>query len=139
LIVGAGPSETQIDEQIRSSRYSSSFRRTPFQSDIEQVIAGLDAIVVCSDHEGVPMSVLEAAALGVPIISVPLPSLQEIIASGVRGRIARGASPEAIAAAIEEQFSEKLQPAALPGPDWVYSSATMARHYKRLYDEMMVA
>jgi L-malate glycosyltransferase len=41
-------------------------------------IASLDAIIMCSDHEGTPMTALEALALGTPLIAHDVGGLKEI-------------------------------------------------------------
>jgi glycosyltransferase involved in cell wall biosynthesis len=37
--------------------------------DIKNCIYGLDAVVMCSDHEGLPMTALESIAIGTPLIA----------------------------------------------------------------------
>lgn len=49
------------------------------RSDIATCIGGLDALVICSDHEGLPMISLEAAALGVPTVAHAVGGLVEVI------------------------------------------------------------
>jgi L-malate glycosyltransferase len=39
------------------------------RTDIHSCIASLDIMIMCSDHEGMPMAALEALALGVPVIA----------------------------------------------------------------------
>ncbi len=39
------------------------------RKDIKNCIYGLDALVMCSDHEGLPMTALECIAIGTPLIA----------------------------------------------------------------------
>ncbi len=48
--------------------------------DVANCIAGLDAVVMCSDHEGMPMVALETLALGVPLIAHNVGGLRELLA-----------------------------------------------------------
>lgn len=49
------------------------------RTDIPSCIASLDAIIMCSDHEGTPMVALEAMALGTPLIAHSIGGLKEIL------------------------------------------------------------
>ena len=49
------------------------------RQDIATCVAGLDALVICSDHEGMPMISLEAAALGVPVVAHAVGGLTEVV------------------------------------------------------------
>jgi L-malate glycosyltransferase len=49
------------------------------RSDIATCIGGLDALVVCSDHEGMPMAALEAAALEVPTVAHAVGGLVDVV------------------------------------------------------------
>ena len=49
------------------------------RGDIARCLAGLDALVICSDHEGMPMTALEAAAVGVPTVAHAVGGLTEVI------------------------------------------------------------
>lgn len=136
FIVGGGPLADELAEQLRQSPYASRIHALGFRRDVLNIIVALDAIVVCSEHEGVPMSVLEGAALGIPIVTVPLSSIEAIIVSGARGTIADSSSPQALAQAISESVKKSKPNVRFLGDDWEYSSATMARRYKGLYDEL---
>lgn len=50
------------------------------RTDTPSCIASLDAIIMCSDHEGTPMTALEALALGIPLIAHNVGGLKEILA-----------------------------------------------------------
>lgn len=47
--------------------------------DIATCIGGLDALVICSDHEGLPMTALEAASLAVPTVAHAVGGLVEVV------------------------------------------------------------
>ena len=43
-----------------------------YRDDIYDVIRAMDIFVFCSDHEGLPMALLEALYLGVPVVARPV-------------------------------------------------------------------
>lgn len=49
--------------------------------DIRRAIAGLHAVVICSDHEGLPMTALETLALGVRLVAHDTGGLSELLAT----------------------------------------------------------
>lgn len=50
--------------------------------------AEIDLLVICSDHEGLPMVALEGMAQGVPVLSLPLGDLPVLIKHGKNGLLA---------------------------------------------------
>lgn len=135
-IVGDGPQSGAIESLIRQCGHGDRFHMLGFREDVLQVIAALDALVVCSDHEGTPMSVLEAAALAVPIVTVPLPSIAAVLASGARGVIAAGGTGRAIADAIDKALAAPR--GAMLDDSWKYSARQMAAGYQSLYSDLLV-
>jgi glycosyltransferase involved in cell wall biosynthesis len=49
------------------------------RKDMAACISSLDAIVMCSDHEGTPMTALEAMALGTPLVAHKVGGLAEVL------------------------------------------------------------
>ena len=55
------------------------------QNDVRPFIAAADVMVLPSYREGLPMSVLEAMAMGKPIITTDVPGCRETVEQGVNG------------------------------------------------------
>ena len=56
-----------------------------WQDDVSLVLAASDVYLMVSDNEGMPVSVLEAAASGLPIVSTRVGSIDEVVEDGVSG------------------------------------------------------
>lgn len=68
----------------------------------EDLFARADAYVQPSHHEGMPLSVLEAMARGLPVIATRVGALPEVIADGHTGRLVPPGRPDALAGVMRE-------------------------------------
>ncbi len=75
---------------------------------IADVMALADLVVLPSYREGTPRVLLEAAAMGKPIVATDVPGCREVVQDGYNGRLVPLQDPEALAAAITE-FLENPQ------------------------------
>ena len=84
-LAGEGPMLSRIRDSIAKYGLERRFLLKGFIVDIDEFYEGLDAYINTSIHEGIPMSVLEAMALGVPTIAPRVGGLAEIVTDGVDG------------------------------------------------------
>ena len=68
-IFGDGSLKSKLVEQVATLDMSEHITFHGHRSDIRSCINSLDAVVMCSDHEGLPMTALECLALGTPVIA----------------------------------------------------------------------
>ena len=68
--------------------------------DMPALLAQVDVAVLPSYREGVPRSLLEAAACGLPIITTDVPGCREVVRNGENGLLIPPRDPAALAAAI---------------------------------------
>jgi glycosyltransferase involved in cell wall biosynthesis len=80
---------------------------TGFRSDIPQIMAGLDVIIVPSIDEPFGRVTIEAMALGKPVIGTFSGGTPEIIQDGTTGILVPVKNPQAIANAIETVAKNK--------------------------------
>jgi len=59
-----------------------------WQSDIEKVLSAADIVVLTSDNEGTPLSLIQAGMAGLPVVSTRVGSVPEIVLDGVTGIVA---------------------------------------------------
>ncbi|MNJ88758.1 putative glycosyltransferase EpsD [compost metagenome] len=103
FIVGDGQEREGIEKRVREleSTYQVSIELTSWIKDIATFNAGMDIICLSSDNEGTPVSLIEAQASGIPVISTDVGGVKDILKEGETGFVV----PKKDAAA----FSEKLQ------------------------------
>lgn len=86
LMVGNGPQWTTV--QHEASRLGN-VTLLDWTSDLPLVLGALDVLVLTSDNEGVPLSLMEAATAGVPVVSMKVGSVQDIVVNELNGLLAR--------------------------------------------------
>ena len=69
-------------------------------SDMPGLLREIDVAVLPSYREGVPRSLLEAAACALPIITTDVPGCREVVSHGVNGLLVPARDPAALADAI---------------------------------------
>ena len=78
-VFGDGPLRSDLEALSERLRISDVITFHGHRPDSATCIGGLDALVICSDHEGMPMTALEAAALEVPTIAHAVGGLVDIL------------------------------------------------------------
>ena len=59
-----------------------------WQSNIEKVLAAADIVVLTSDNEGTPLSLIQAGMAGLPVVATRVGSVPEVVLDGTTGIIA---------------------------------------------------
>lgn len=58
-----------------------------WQSDIERVLSAADMVVLTSDNEGTPLSLIQAGMAGLPVVTTRVGSVPEVVLDGITGII----------------------------------------------------
>ena len=75
-----------------------------WQSDIEKVLSVADLVVLTSDNEGTPLSLIQAGMAGLPVVTTRVGSVPEVVLDGTTG-IITGLDAQEIADALEKLAS----------------------------------
>ncbi len=75
-----------------------------WQSNIEKVLGAADIVVLTSDNEGTPLSLIQAGMAGLPVVTTRVGSVPEVVLDGVTG-IITSLGVQEIAAALESLVS----------------------------------
>jgi glycosyltransferase involved in cell wall biosynthesis len=107
--------------------------------DMPQIYAAADLFVLPSRAEGMPNSVLEALAAGLPVIATEVPGIIELLAGESGSILIPPGSPPAIVQALRQIESalngsrHSARPPRLPDS---YSLSRTAGRYRMLYDNL---
>lgn len=79
LAVGHGPLEPSLRQQAAELSLGDRFRFLGLRQDVPRLLAGSDVFCFASDSEGFPNAVLEAMAVGLPVVCSAFPSAVEVV------------------------------------------------------------
>jgi glycosyltransferase involved in cell wall biosynthesis len=85
LIAGQGVLLAEMQHFAKELNLSDSIRFIGLRKDIAALLNGADAFVLSSAWEGLPMVLLEAASVGLPIVATDVGGNREVVRSNVNG------------------------------------------------------
>ncbi len=77
-----------------------------WQGNIERVLSSADMLVLTSDNEGTPLSLIQAGMAGLPVVTTNVGSAPEVVLNGVTG-IVSGLEVQEIADALEKLVNDE--------------------------------
>jgi glycosyltransferase involved in cell wall biosynthesis len=81
--VGRGPLRSVLLERHRELALGDRFRFLGQRDDVLELLAGADAFVLASHHEGLPVALMEATSVGLPIIAPSVGGIPEVLENEV--------------------------------------------------------
>jgi glycosyltransferase involved in cell wall biosynthesis len=107
LVAGrTGQSSAELEERRRRSAHRDRIRILGARDDVPELLAAADVFVSSSLYEGLPGAVLEAFALGVPVVASDIPSHRDVVADGASGLLVPGEDAPSLAAAIRRVLDD---------------------------------
>lgn len=97
LIAGDGSELQSLRQSAQAAGLEDRCLFTGHREDIYDVLRAFDVFVLTSDHEGLPIVLLEALNLGVPVVARAVGGIPEVVENGVSGLLVDSADPRAIA------------------------------------------
>lgn len=113
IFVGDGSERRVLVEQVEALGLSEHVHFVGYQRNIGDYYAAIDALVLPSLSEGLPNVVLEAMALGVPVIATRVGAVDLIIDAGVHGELVTAGDPVALADGLRKVERERSAIAAM--------------------------
>jgi glycosyltransferase involved in cell wall biosynthesis len=135
LVVGAG-------ELFNSTKIAAASQELPmtfygWRSDVARMLSASDIAVLCSDNEGVPLTLIQAAQAGLPIVSTNVGSVSDIVKHGTSGTLVSCSSAELakeLKVLIQDTGLRNLYGAAgKKRANECFTSRIMVQAHERLY------
>lgn len=114
-----------------------------WQNNIEKLLAAADMMILTSDNEGTPLSLIQAGMAGLPVVATKVGSVPEIVLDGVTG-IITGTGISEIADEIEKlakdsSLREKLGSAARDFTRANFGVKRLVRDHEELYKHLIAS
>ena len=100
LFVGDGDMDAEVDAFIADHRMSDYVYRSQFRTDVPDLLHSIDVYCLPSLWEGLSIALLEAMAMGKPIVATPTDVTKEVITHDNDGLLIPFSQPQALADAL---------------------------------------
>jgi len=100
FFVGDGEIESCLKAQVKEKGLQDYFIFTGYRTDISRLLSAFKMLVMPSLFEGLSFSVIEAAAMGIPVIASRVGGLRRSVVDGKTGILIPPANHQALAGAI---------------------------------------
>lgn len=105
-LVGEGKGIASITNFIKEKKLRDVVKVTGWTEDIPDVMANADVFLLASKHEAYGLVLLEAMAVGLPVISTDVGCVGEVVKDGIHGIIVKENGVDSYAEAIQKMLSD---------------------------------
>jgi glycosyltransferase involved in cell wall biosynthesis len=142
IIVGDGPERAALAARVAATGRSRYVHMTGARTDVQHLLAAFDAFALTSRTEGLPLVLLEAMAMGLPVVSTAVGGIPDLIEHRITGlllpsgdvaRLSRQLSSLSRDFSLSRQVGEGARRMVLER----YSLTRMASDYEALYKSLM--
>ena len=137
LLVGDGPLRPAVEALVTELGLSAQVVAVGLRTDVPQLLAAMDVFVSASLWEGLPRTVLQAMATGLPVVATAVDGIIDVVVDGQTGLLAEPGQPAELGAAVLRVLEEPClgpalaREAALRLPE--FDAHEMVRRLERIY------
>jgi glycosyltransferase involved in cell wall biosynthesis len=144
VIVGDGSEKSNIERQIVELSLNNRVTLLGKRNDVPKLLAAADAFLLTSVSEGIPVTIIEALAAGVPVVSTAVGGVPEVIENDVSGFLAPAGDVGKLAASLvrlakdpglRDRFARQGAMRAISR----FSENGMIDQYANVYDEALLS
>jgi len=137
VMVGDGPLRSEAEARAAELGLADRVIFCGWWDDVPGLLAATTVSVLSSHHEGLPCSVVESLAAGVPVVATAVDGTPEVIRSGVNGELVPPGDPAALARAVlgvlgDDERRRSMAAAATEGLE-TFDIDHMVRELEELY------
>ena len=141
LVVGDGQLRRALQASPEATELDAHLTWAGFRRDIPDVCFASDAVVLTSDNEGTPVSLIEAQAAGTPVVAGRVGGVASVVRDGMTGFIVEPDDEHGMAAAVsrvlgDASVAERAQ-TAREEVTRAFSLDSLAERIDRLYRRLL--
>lgn len=106
VLAGSGPLEGELRSRIEARGVAAAVRLLGFRADVPDLLGAADLLVLPSLFEGLPFTVLEAMAAGLPIVATRIGGTDEAVLDGHTGLLVPPGDAERLASAMASMLND---------------------------------
>jgi glycosyltransferase involved in cell wall biosynthesis len=142
LLVGGGELEDAVRQQVVELGLQERVRFLGVRADVPAILNASDLFVLSSRWEGNPMSVMEAMAAGLPVVSTAVGGVPELVREGETGLLVPSGDAAALARALQALVDdparrEAMGKAARQHAITHFDIRHTVRQYEVLYERLL--
>ena len=139
LITGAGELLETLSTKAQREELPVTF--LGWRNDIGMILSASDIAVLCSDNEGIPLTLIQASQAGLPIVSTNVGSVRDIVINGTTGLLTEVSSRgliEGVSALLDDPaLRQQFGVAGEERAQKFFSSCSMVEHHEKLYSQSL--
>ncbi|MBT4187771.1 MAG: glycosyltransferase family 4 protein, partial [Gemmatimonadales bacterium] len=142
ILAIAGEGDLFEETRVLAEPLGPSVRFLSWRRDITCLYAAADCMVLTSDNEGMPVTLIEAAMAGVPSVTTNVGSAREVVLDGVTGLVV---APSAAAVAdglvrlLDNDLRHRMGAAARARAETEFCTQRLIADHEALYERLLVA
>lgn len=142
VIAGDGPEADALAQQVAALPHPDAVHLTGNRRDVPRLLAALDAFVLSSRSEGLPLVIPEAMAAGLPVVSTSVGGIPQVVDEGATGFLVASGDEEALRERLLALDADRdlTRKCGLMGREKAlerYSSRRMVADYLDLYRQVV--
>jgi N-acetyl-alpha-D-glucosaminyl L-malate synthase BshA len=139
VLIGDGPERHRVERLIDQMDLRRNITLTGYRSDVPELLRCADTLVLPSETESAPLTILEAMSTGLPVVATRVGGIPEMVEDGRNGFLVPLKHPEDIAERILELHADrgKLRRMGEAARETVlerYSTDKVVRQYLDVYE-----
>lgn len=143
VIVGDGPDRGRVESALRADGLSDCVRLAGFMSDVWPAMAAADVVCIPSKSEAFPVVMLEAMAVGRPIVATRVGGIPEAITHDGNGLLVESDAPDDLASAVRALLVDPGRAAMLGLKARAttcerFDAAIVAQRYVETYERLAI-
>ncbi|MFI5456418.1 MAG: glycosyltransferase family 4 protein [Isosphaerales bacterium] len=146
ILIGEGPQRGTLEDRVKALGMTlgpgQAVEMPGAAADPTEALRGADLFVLPSREEGMSIALLEAMALGIPLVASSIPGNRRLVSDFKHGRLSPPDDPEGLARIVIDQWGNfdrafHMSRAARSRVDQEFSIQSVARKHLELFQDIV--